>query len=127
MPIKFISIDHVIKIHSKQIMRYGGTNGIRDLNSLKSAVGMPCLTYGGQFLHPTIHEMASAYLFHIVKNHPFIDGNKRTGLAVALTFLIINGKNLKLTDDDLFNTTILVAQGKINKSELSQHIKNWTR
>jgi len=125
MKVTFLLLNHVLKIHQDQIGRYGGTSGIRDLNSLKSALSTPAATYDGQFLHSTIYEMAAAYLFHIVKSHPFIDGNKRTGTVTAITFLMINGNSLIATNEDLVKTTLLVAQGELSKSELAVHIKKW--
>lgn len=123
MEIKFLLLDHVIKIHQDQIQHYGGTPGIRDLNSLKSAVSTPSVKFDGQFLHQTIYEMAAAYLFHIVKNHPFADGNKRTGAVTAMTFLLINGYVLTVTNENLVKTTLLVAQNKLSKAELATNIK----
>ena len=125
MKVTFLLLNHILKIHQDQIDRYGGTNGIRDLNSLKSALNTPAVTYDGQFLHPTIYDMAAAYLFHIVKNHPFIDGNKRTGAVTTMTFLIVNGSSLIVTNDDLVKTTLLVAQNKLSKSELATFVEKW--
>lgn len=125
MKIKFLSLPDVTRLHLDQIKTFGGTNGIRDLNSLKSALSTPKATYDGQFLHPTIHEMASAYLFHIVKNHPFIDGNKRTGTMAMLVFLAINDYDFNAPGKDLLETVLQVAQGKVNKSELAIFIKKW--
>ena len=70
----FLSLAEVLEIHIDQVARYGGAPGIRDIESLKSALGMPAATYGGQFLHTDIYEIAAAYLFHLVKNHPFVGG-----------------------------------------------------
>nr|MDD5699375.1 type II toxin-antitoxin system death-on-curing family toxin [Victivallaceae bacterium] len=88
---EFLSLAEVLEIHQDQLVRYGGEAGIRDLGLLKSAISMPSATYGGEFLHSDIYEMAAAYLFHIVQNHPFLDGNKRTGAVAMLVFLILNG------------------------------------
>ena len=128
MKVTFLLLDHVVKIHIRQIELYGGTQGIRDLDSLKSALNTPAITFSGQFLHPTIYEMAAAYIFHIVKNHPFIDGNKRTATVSALSFLMINGKkNINVTNENLVKTILLVAKGKLNKSELAIEIKKWVK
>ena len=83
----FLGLDEVIEIHNDQIKRYGGHVGIRDIELLKSAVAMPAAGFGGDYLHTDIYEMAAAYLFHIVRNHPFIDGNKRTGAVASVVFL----------------------------------------
>ena len=126
MKIIFLSLPEITRLHLDQIATFGGTKGIRDLNSLKSALSTPKATYDGQFLHPTIYEMASAYLFHIVKNHPFIDGNKRAGTMAMLVFLAINNYNFNAPNKDLLETVLQVAQGKVSKSELSIFIKKWT-
>ena len=85
--IDFLELSDVIQIHVNQIANYGGANDIRDANLLESAIEQPRASYGGIYLHVFPFEMASAYLFHIVMNHPFADGNKRTGTASALIFL----------------------------------------
>lgn len=69
---KFLSLTEVLDIHQDQLVRYGGGSGIRDIELLKSALGMPAATYGGEYLHTDVYEMAAAYLFHLVKNHPFV-------------------------------------------------------
>jgi len=83
----FLSLEQVLALHADQIHRYGGSLGIRDLGQLQSALGMPGASFGGQFLHPTLQEMAAAYLFHLTRNHPFVDGNTRIGLAAAIGLL----------------------------------------
>lgn len=88
---KFLKIELVIAYHDEMIEKYGGLHGIRDLGLLESAMGMPRSIAFGQDLHPTIYDKAAAYLFHIVKNHPFNDGNKRTGAFSACVFLNVNG------------------------------------
>ena len=86
----FLSLDEVLEIHEQQIERYGGSHGIRDAGGLESAMATPQATFGGEFLHRSIPTMAAAYLFHLCQNHPFIDGNKRTGANAAITFLLMN-------------------------------------
>jgi len=83
---QFLKLQRVLQIHESQIESFGGSSGIRDLGLLKSALAMPQASFGGTYLHADLYEMAAAYLFHIVSNHPFLDGNKRTGTAVALFF-----------------------------------------
>ena len=87
----FFGIDEVLEIHRDQINRYGGLHGVRDLRLLQSSVAMPCAMFGGSYVHRNLFEMAAAYLFHIVKNHPFYDGNKRTGAVAAVVFMELNG------------------------------------
>jgi death-on-curing family protein len=109
----------VLSIHARQIERFGGTPGVRDEGLLESALAQPQATFGGQFLHPTIAEQAAAYLYHIAMNHPFIDGNKRSAFAVTDTFLRLNRFYLNLTDEQVYDLVMQVAQGNMTKEEVS--------
>jgi death-on-curing family protein len=82
-----LSLNEVVEIHRDVIERYGGSSGIRDMGLLQSAVAVPQASFGGEYLHTGLFEMAAAFLFHLVQNHPFLDGNKRTGAMAAFTFL----------------------------------------
>ncbi len=110
----FLSLPEVLEIHQDQVTRYGGSSGVRDLILLKSALGMPAATYGGEYLHTDIFEMAAAYLFHIVKNHAFIDGNKRVGAVAALVFLSMNGYDFTASQDMLSEFVLDVAKGDLD-------------
>jgi death-on-curing protein len=123
----FLSLAEVLEIHQDQVTRYGGASGVRDIELLKSALGMPSATYGGQFLHTDIYEMAAAYLFHLVKNHPFVDGNKRVGAVTALIFLYLNGFDFDASEDDLAEMVLAVARGDIDKAEVAVFIRRHTR
>jgi death-on-curing protein len=83
----FLQFDEVVAIHRDQISRYGGSTVVRDWGLLRSALAMPEATFAGRHLQTDLSEMAAAYLFHIVSNHPFIDGNKRVGVVAADVFL----------------------------------------
>jgi death-on-curing protein len=76
-------MDDLLETHAHQIANYGGSEGLRDSNLLASAIAQPEASFAGNFLHADLYEMAAAYLFHIVSDHPFIDGNKRVGLEAA--------------------------------------------
>lgn len=123
----FLALDEVIEIHRDQVERYGGHAGIRDMGLLHSAVALPQASFGGQFLHADLFEMAAAYLFHIVQNHPFTDGNKRVGAAAVLVFLEINRVEVKLTNEALVETVLDVAQGKLGKAALAEFLRRHTR
>ncbi len=122
----FLSFAEVLEIHQNQIMLYGGEPGIRDVELLKSAIGMPMATYAGEFLHSDIYEMAAAYLYHLVQNHPFIDGNKRVGAVAALVFLALNGYDFQAPEDDFAEMVLSVASGTFSKAEISVYIMKWT-
>jgi len=79
----FLTVDDVLDLHRDQIERYGGDLVIRDRGLIEAAVAMPRQSFGGQFLHADLFEMAAAYAFHLAESQAFLDGNKRTGLAAA--------------------------------------------
>jgi death on curing protein len=120
---RFLSTSQVIKIHERQIEIFGGTAGIRDEGLLDSALAQPQATFAGELLHPTIHEQAAAYLYHLAMNHPFIDGNKRTAFAVMDTFIRLNGYSLSLSDTETYNMVIRVVKREISKEELSAFLE----
>jgi len=123
----FLTIDQIVRIHLSMIEKYGGKDGIRESGLLHSAVAMPMASYNGKFLHENIFEMAAAYLYHIVQNHPFLDGNKRTGAAAAIIFLLMNGVELEPEEDGLVNLTMGVSQGTFGKSQIAESIQKWAR
>ncbi len=123
----FLSLDEILGIHADQIRAYGGGTGLRDLALLRSALAMPETTFAGEFLHTTIFEMAAAYLFHIARNHPFVDGNKRTALMSALVFLGLNGERLEASPDELFTLVDGVAAGHVDKADVTVFLKRNAR
>jgi death-on-curing protein len=120
----FLTLDEVIEIHEQQVELYGGSHGLRDSGALESAVAMPQATFGGEYLHPTIWLMAAAYLFHLVENHAFIDGNKRVGANAAITFLHLNGWELDCVEDEVVELVLGVAQGRVLKEEISGFLES---
>jgi death-on-curing protein len=119
----FLTLDEVVSIHRDQIERYGGSLGVRDWGLLRSAAAMPAASFGGQLLHTDLCEMAAAYLFHIVQNHPFIDGNKRVGAVAADVFLALNGLLLVASQDDYAELVLSVARGDISKSAAAEFFR----
>jgi death-on-curing protein len=115
----FLTLDEVLAIHADQIRRYGGASGIRDLSLLSSAMAMPETTFDGEPLHGNDFEMAAAYLFHIARNHPFVDGNKRTALMSALVFLGLNDHRLETESDPLYELVEGAAAGSVDKSRVA--------
>lgn len=108
-------------------MGSGGRPGIRDIGLLRSALGVPSTTFGGRFLHGSLHEMAAAYLFHLVRDHPFIDGNKRVGLAALLAFLGLNSRWLDANPEGLEKLVLDVAAGKISQAEVAVFVQHHMR
>src|SRR5947209_19671522 len=116
---RFLSVDQILRIHQDQIERYGGDPALRDRGLLESAAAMPAASFGDQYLHAFPHEMAAAYLFHLAANHPFLDGNKRVGLATALVFLRLNGFTLTCDHDALEELVLRVARSEADKADVA--------
>jgi death-on-curing protein len=123
--ITFLNLGEVLEIHRDQIARYGGLPGLRDLDLLKSAVAMPQATFDGEFLHTDSSEMA-AYLFHIVGNHPFLDGNKRVGAVACLVFLELNGYEFTAPEKELAEIVFALARGEVSKADIAIFVRKWT-
>ena len=120
---EFLSEQDVLDIHALQMARFGGSSGVRDHGLLASAVAQPQAAFDGSFLHPDLFEMAAAYLFHLTSNHPFVDGNKRIGLAAALVFLDINGLGIRNGTEELYSLTMAVAQGQLQKPAIAAQFR----
>jgi death-on-curing protein len=125
--VAFLTLDEVLALHADQIARYGGRPGIRDIGLLESALAAPKATFGGQFLHGELFEMAAAYLFHLVRNHPFADANKRTGLMTMLAFLGLNGRRLDADPAELTELVRGVASGHVSKAEVAVFVRRHAR
>jgi death on curing protein len=115
----FLTLDEALSLHAEQIHLFGGSSGIRDVGLLQSAMGSVEATFGGTFLHETIFSMAATYLYGILRNHPFIDGNKRTAVAAALTFLELNGVEVDADEDAFYDLVIGVVEGRVSKASVT--------
>jgi death-on-curing protein len=122
MPV-FLDTDEVLRVHAAEIEKFGGQLGVRSVELLESAVAIARASFGGKYLHNDIYEMASAYLFHITKNHPFIDGNKRTGAAAALVFLATNGILIRSEQKNFEQLVLDVATGVAGKSDIADFLR----
>lgn len=122
--IHFLSQDQVLRLHRSLIEHYGGDAAVRDMGLLMSAICQPPAMFGGQFLHSDLFEMAAAYLFHVVQNHPFVDGNKRTGAASAVMFLDINGIEIQADEAGLVELTLETAQSRADKAIISAFFRS---
>ena len=115
----FLTLAEAIEVHTDQIHRYGGQRGVRDLGLLESALAQPEASFGGEWLHRNLFEMAAAYAYHLCQNHPFFDGNKRAALACALVFLELNGVPITDPKGLLKDAMLQVASSKMTKTELA--------
>lgn len=123
----FLNPEEVLELHALQLARYGGASGLRDRGLLESAVAQPKAAFDGTFVHDSLFAMAAAYLFHIVQNHPFVDGNKRTGLLAALVFLDLNGISIAQGSPDLYDLTLGVAEGRVTKADATATLRRIAR
>jgi death on curing protein len=116
-----IKQEDVIKIHELLIDQFGGSHGVRDENSLNSALNRPFATFDQQELYPEPVDKAAAILESIVTNHPFIDGNKRTGYVLARLLLLKSGLDIKATQEEKYEMVIVVSKGEWK----FEQIRNW--
>ena len=115
----FLDLEDVLLVHARQLAEHGGQEGVRDQGLLESAIAMAQATFGGEYLHEDLFEMAAAYAFHVAQNQPFVDGNKRTALACAIVFLEINGVRLRASGMALYTPMIAIAERKMDKAGLA--------
>lgn len=127
MTLLFLDIEQVLRLHRSLIEHYGGDPGLRDAGLLQSAIAVPQSSFDREYLHQDLFEMAAAYLYHIVQNHPFIDGNKRTGAASAIIFLAINGLDIDADEDGLVDVTLAAATGRLGKPEIADFFRGLVR
>jgi len=123
----FLSVNDVLEIHRRVIEAFGGYAGLRDRGLLESAIAMPRSTFDGTELHAGLAQKAAAYHFHLCANHPFVDGNKRVAVAAAELFVMVNGRELTASDDELVELTMGVARGRLSKATVveffEKHVK----
>jgi death-on-curing protein len=124
---EFLTVEQVLALHQRQLERFGGGSGVRDHGLLESAVAQPQATFDGVFVHNGLFELAAAYLFHLVSNHPFVDGNKRVGLLAALTFLGLNGVTMLDGSEALSELTMGVATGRTDKATVAMELERIAR
>lgn len=121
--IKWLLEETVYAIHKRQIAEHGGSDGVRDEGLLLSALARPKNLYAYNEETPDISALVASLAYGIAKNHPFIDGNKRTALVVSRTFLLLNGFNIDATQEEKYLTFLKLAEGNLSEEEL----RNWFR
>ena len=122
---RYLTLIEVLELHCRIIEQSGGALGIRDLGLLESALAQPRMMFGGEELYPSLLEKSAALGFSIIMNHPFVDGNKRTGHAAAETFLILNGMEISASVDEQERIVLAIASSELGReafaSWLQQH------
>lgn len=116
-------IQEVVGVNVDQIARYGGLHGVRDFALLDSAVNRAKVMFNGAYLYSDYCSMAAAYAHSIIKNHPFLDGNKRTGIVASMMFLAYNGFELNVSDRVLVSTSVKIAISKLSHEELAMFFR----
>ncbi|MBQ6206833.1 MAG: type II toxin-antitoxin system death-on-curing family toxin [Oscillospiraceae bacterium] len=115
---KRLTKEQVLRLHADLIEEFGGIHGLRDEGLLESALSAPFQTFDGQDLYPSVLEKAGRLGYGLIRNHPFLDGNKRIGVHALLVCLALNGVRLSYDDEDLIQTALGVASGSVAFEEL---------
>jgi death-on-curing protein len=120
----WIGVLETLVLHDLGLVAFGGAAGVRDFGALESALARPrnLLAYGKK--KPSLARLAAAYAFGIIKNHPFIDGNKRTALVVAFSFLEVNGIEINASEEDAYRVFMDLASGRVSEEELGAWISD---
>lgn len=123
---RFLTFEQVIALHNLQIDQFGGLHGVKNEGLLLSALGQAESGFGDQYFHKDLYEMAAAYLFHLVKNHAFHDGNKRIAALTAAVFLEVNELQV-IADEDEFEKLVLdAAQSLVTKEQIAEFFRKNT-
>jgi death-on-curing protein len=123
----YLSLEQVLELHGLLTRRFGGSSALRDDNALEAAVARPRMTFGGEDLYADVEAKAAAIFDSLVANHPFVDGNKRTGAAVAELFLNLNGVDLVAEDEELVDITLAAARGEVGAEALAIWLRQRSR
>lgn len=116
----------VLKLHELSIFKYGGSQGIRDEGLMESAIARPYQTFGGEDLYPTVFEKAAAIAESIIINHPFVDGNKRTGYLVMLAILEESEIEINISNTDIYTFVIKISTGESKFEQIVEWLKQNT-
>jgi death-on-curing protein len=121
--VNYLAPEQILFLHARLIDETGGRHGLRELALLESAAARPLATFGGQDLYPDLFSKAAALMDSLINNHPFVDGNKRTGIAAAGLFLMQNGYRLTPTNPELEGFTRRVAEDTPDLAEISDWLR----
>lgn len=119
----YLSEADVLRMHELALERFGGSGGVRDRGGLDSAVHQPMASFGGEDLYPTVFAKAAALGYSLIRNHPFVDGNKRVGLMAMGLFLEVNGHTLLATNEEAYAYTLSIATGELNRAEAARWLE----
>ncbi len=122
----FLTLADVVDLHDRLLAEFGGRAGVRDMGLLQSAIAMPAQQFGGNYLHPELSDMAAAYLYHMCRNHPFLDGNKRIAAVAARVFLLANDVAFDPPEMEYCELVLAAARGNVGKSAIADFIRRYS-
>jgi death on curing protein len=121
--VRYLTLNEVLEVHRQVMAQSGGAEGLMHLSALESALAQPQMTFGGEDLYPTLVDKAAALGYALIKNHPFLDGNKRTGHAAMEVFLVLNGHEIRATVDEQEHVMLQVAASEIDREEFTTWLR----
>ena len=121
--IRYLSVNEVLELHNRVMQASGGSLGLLDLGALESAVAQPRMVFAAEELYPSLPDKAAALGFSLIQNHPFLDGNKRTGHAAMETFLVLNGHEIKATVDEQQTVLLRVAASEMKREAFLEWLR----
>jgi death on curing protein len=121
--VRYLTLNEVLEVHRQVMAQSGGAEGLMHLPALESALAQPQMTFGGEDLYPTLVDKAAALGYTLIKNHPFLDGNKRTGHAAMEVFLVLNGYEIRAAVDEQEHTILQVAASEIDREEFTTWLR----
>ena len=122
---RYLTLGEVLELHRRITSRTGGATAVRDLGALESAVAQPRMTVGGADAYPTLAAKAGALGFSLIRNHPFVDGNKRVGHAAMETFLALNGFEFSVSADESERIVLGVASGEVGRDAFTAWVEKY--
>lgn len=123
---KYLTPEQVLFIHARLIAETGGSHGVHDLGLLESAVARPQASYDGNDLYGTLFEKAAALLESLINNHPFVDGNKRTGITSVALFLQVNGYHIKTSNENIEKFTLSIANNQMDLGKIANWLSTYS-
>jgi death-on-curing protein len=122
--VRYLTLSEALELHDRVIAQSGGALGVLHLGALESALAQPRMTFGGKELYPSVAEKAAALGYSLIQNHPFLDGNKRTGHAAMEVFLFLNGLEITASVDEQERTILQVASGEMDRKAFTVWLRD---
>ena len=120
---RYLTLNEVLEVHRQVMAQTGGAEGLMHLPALESALAQPQMIFGGEDLYPTLADKAAALGYALIKNHPFLDGNKRTGHAAMEVFLVLHGYEIRAAVDEQEHVILQVAASELDREEFTAWLR----